>query len=74
MESEIILRSPEFYRQHVLITVEDLEKCPKCNRPLKTVMRDFGTIESYCTRWKIEKIRCGYFKVRKNIKQEVCNS
>ena len=65
--SEIVVRSPEFFRQHVLCTVENLEKCPKCGNPLKTVMRDFGKIESYCIRWKIEKIRCGYYKVRKNI-------
>lgn len=55
----------EFKRQHIIATVEGRRLCPKCKSPLLEVigdnLLDYDRTEM-CTRWKLEKIKCGYFR------------
>ena len=56
--------------QNIFATVRNRKQCPLCNSPILEIMRVWGDIELYCTRWKVDNIKCNYFKVISNDKTQ----
>ena len=58
-----MIQETEYQKQNITITIKNRIKCPICNSPILEVLRSWGDVEEYCSRWRIEKIKCHYFKV-----------